>query len=114
MVEVEVELSGVVYGPIWWPTGQICSMPVRLRERDFLFSDGSRPSARDFCEHATSPGNFQSCELTRDSMFVFTRWSQRGDDMIRRQRFVEVTKFPSVADYIGDKDQCEVTPNEEA
>ena len=111
--QTTITLNGMLVGPIWMPAAE-CIKPITLdRKRDFRYSDGSLPTAREMALRATNDGDFQSCALTVDSYFEFERSTWRGSTLIRRSRIISVTAFPSIADCVDERESCEMHDDED-
>jgi len=76
----EAYLSGGICGPIWWPTGSICSRPLRvnLKSKFKRFSDPA--SFRDVLESVLREegGDFQAAKFTVDTEIVLLRKTSLG------------------------------------
>ena len=113
--QTSVTLHGTLVGRIWMPSREY-SKPVTCdRQRDFRYSDGSLPTAREMVLHATNDGDFQSCQLTADSYFKFERdrYAPNGCTRIRRTKVRLVTEFPSIADCIDSRESCELDSDDD-
>lgn len=107
MAQRYVELNGLVVGNIWMPNAE-CWKNVSIGENDFRYSDGSRPTLRDMAERATNDGDFQSCNLTADSEFIFTRERVTSSGVVVRRRRMHVSQFPSVRDMVDARESWEI------
>lgn len=58
----ERTLFATVGGRIWWPQ-DLFTKDIQLSEREFNYSDDSRPTLREMVLRATNDGDFQSCDL---------------------------------------------------
>jgi len=111
--ESETRLIGAIYGPIW--EGSECSKPVSIGERQVAFGNGRHadPAAVEFARAAVSCGDFQHCHLTADSRFLVVRrviTTDRDERIVtvrERTRYVPVTRFPSIAEFVGETDSEE-------
>lgn len=107
-----VSLAGTIVGKIWMPCAE-CTLEVELTERDFRYSDNSRPTIRDFALRATNDGNFQSAALTADSVFIFERIRQTARTTTISRRVVPVTAFKSIQDCVDARESWELRTDED-
>ena len=111
--ETQTSLIGMVYGPIW--QGCECSKPVSIDGRNVAFGTGRHadPAAVEFARAAVNDGDFQHCQLTTDSRFEVVQRAITTDrdgtivTMRERTRYIPVTRFPSIAGFIGNCDSCD-------
>ena len=108
-VETKITLRGHVVGTIWMPACDAWK-DVTIGNRDFRFSDGGKPTARDFALQATCDGDFRHCKLTADSEFTFRRdyYSESGRVIKSYHRTMPVTAFKSLGDMVDERELCEV------
>jgi len=108
----EVSLHGTIVGNIWMPCAE-CTKDVSLSERDFRYSDNSRPTIRDFALRATNDGDFRGSNLTADSEFVFKRIRKTASGTVTRTRSLPVSRFKSIADCLDTRESWEVLTDSE-
>lgn len=114
-VTSSIVLIGTVAGTIWMPA-RTCWKDVKLSysphlgpfQDDFRYSDGSKPTARDFALKATNDGDFQSCDLTADSAIRVSRRHHTDTGFTDHVREFPVTLFPSMADCVSKLESWEL------
>ncbi len=109
-----VILRGALCGPIWWPVGQVCGMPVKddmeKRNARFVESDGSassfefRPLLNSLlCDKG---GDFQGAEFTADTEIEITRVCRTETGIKTHSRTIMVASIaPDMVNhdhYTGD------------
>lgn len=109
MSDYDVKLIGGLTGKIWWPVGAQCGFPIRidLKEEAQRFSE--KPTLRELVLHLFRErgGDFQSTELTADTVIVVSRCEVRQEGSKRVTTHVcrewPITAFKSIKDCVNSE-----------
>lgn len=98
----EVYLRGTLQGRIWMPA-RMAHLPINdnLTDRASRYYDG-RADFHRIVDDAINEkgGDFQSCNLTDDSVVEVTRHTATGTTRSVRTRYWPITAFTSIADMV--------------
>lgn len=100
---IRAVLYGTLRGNIWMPSVE-CTKEVEVdltRERERL-TPNRGGSLRYMIGSICRDGDFQSCNLTDDSVIEITCWTKRGNTVIRKARTFPITQFKDVQDYVTE------------
>lgn len=98
-VERRVSVHGAMAGPIWWPIGQKCGVPVsKTFDRETIREIGTIGAI----EHMlTTAGDFSEMpKLTADSYIQIDHVVIGNGRQVCRSRLIEVADLPSLADLV--------------
>ncbi len=105
-------LIGTLQGRIWWPA-VIChqGFTLNLTKEGERYSDG-RPDFRRLVvgKVCMDSGDFQSADLTDDSVILVKLERRVGNTFIKKERYFPITMFPSIADMVVERswgEDCE-------
>jgi len=104
-----ITLTGTVIGTIWMPCAE-CWKDVNIDNGDFRFSDGGKPTARDFALKAVCDGDFRQCKLSADSEFTFRKnhYADNGRLAKTTWRTIPASAFPSISDMIDERSHLDI------
>lgn len=115
-MNIEITLEGYLIGETWMPS-IVCAKALNVnltRERgrvcDSRHPVGFKASLRDVIELVVSEngGDFQHCKLTKDS-FIQARIRSASNSRVKiRSRDWPITTFPSLKDYIDERELFEI------
>lgn len=111
-----IEILGDYYGKIWMPMIE-CSKSFHVSTKDWPFNDGQKWTLREILLKILNDGDFQSTSLTKDTMVIFHHRSidksKSTNVTVTKTRVMEIDKFKSVKDLIGDKEGIDIEGEEE-
>jgi hypothetical protein len=113
MEEIKITLQAYLYGPIWVPMYvHVKWISVDLKRERSRITPG-KGTLRDAIDLVMmeNGGDFRNCQLTKDSEIqVSYRVIRPRGGLLTRSRFWNVTAFPSIADFVGDRDYADLAP----
>ena len=101
ITNIRAVLYGTLIGKIWMPAIE-CTKDVQVdltRERERL-TPNRGGSLRHMIVRICADGDFQSSNLSDDSVIEVTCWSRRGDTVIKRSKMIPITKFKDIQDCV--------------
>ena len=103
-MKITASIHGQIQGDIWMPF-TTCTKSFSVGERDFNYSDGSRPSLRDMVLHVCNDGDFQSANVSFGYLKLEMLIKRAdGHGFTRKVREFDLRLFPSIADSIVSED----------
>lgn len=101
MTTITTRLSGTLRGRIWMPDA-VCIKDISLNLSDLRsrYSDGPVGTFRHVMCTVVNDGDFRSASLTRDSELIVESTCWKNGVMVRRTKFIPITRFKSVRDLL--------------
>ena len=98
---IESKLIGTLRGRIWMPD-IVCTKDVSINLSDMRarYVGGPAGTFRHAMCSIAADGDFQSASLTRDSAVLVESRRWINEVLVRRTRFIPITKFKSVRDLL--------------
>lgn len=95
------KISGTLRGRIWMPSA-VCTKNICINLSDMRarYTDGLVGTFRHVMCSIVSDGDFQSVSLTRDSEIIIESQRWVNGVLVRRTKFIPITKFKSVSDLL--------------
>ena len=96
-------IIGAIIGDIWMPATECWKDVTRVftRSKANIRRSDEAATLRDMVLAVTNSGDFQSCSLTGDSVLRVTRETWSKGRRVTRQRWWDLTLFPSIADCVA-------------
>ena len=97
---VRASLRGVLVGTMWQPAIR-ASRGVEVD----LTHDREKLGRRSGCLNSLlgrvcKDGDFQTCRLTPNTEIVLTTWRVKGIALVRREKRIPISMFPSAARFV--------------
>lgn len=98
-----VRLIGTLHGPIWMPaTDAQMAVDTDISGKADLMVNTDGSGLIDAIKSVVDgAGDFQHAQLTADSFVVISHRVADGQRIVTRERVVDVTQLPSLADYVN-------------